>query len=360
MRDFSGNDQKLDLSILDDDDLHLLHALQIAPRASWTSLAPILNVHSTTLAARWNRLSAAGIAWVAAHPIDTPWCPVTAFIEVSCQMADQEAVIEALAKLPDVVSLDISARHRDLLLTVTAASLAHLTEATLPMITKIPGIVHVETSLSTRIHALADRWSIRSLNAEQIAKVEALNPRPRVGTAPRVRLDVLRELVKDGRRSAADIARALDISEATARRQIQAAIEYGIVRFRCELAQSVSGCPITAEWFAAVPAGDHHALAREVATLPGVRLCASTTGRSNIFITVWLKSVAEMPLIEARLSRAVPSIVFRESAIALRIVKRVGHILDPAGRSTGEAIPPSWGAPDHRLASHLIRESTGA
>ena len=37
---------------LSEEDLALIHALQIAPRVSWADAAEILGVHATTLAAR--------------------------------------------------------------------------------------------------------------------------------------------------------------------------------------------------------------------------------------------------------------------------------------------------------------------
>lgn len=345
MRSISGSDHLYEPSILDDEDVQLVHALQIAPRASWTSLAPILGVHSTTLAARWKRLSDSGIAWVAAHSVNTRLCPVTAFIEVMCELTRRDEVIRALTAIPDVVSLDISARHRDLLLVISVPTIAHLSERTLPLIAAVAGVEHIETSICTRMHVAGDSWSVQSLGPAQARLVSQLaaRTRPRAhGSAPRVSTEVLNALAIDGRLSASEIARGLELSEPTVRRQIRAAIDHGLVNLRCELAQDVSGTPITAQWFATVPASEHEALARRVAQIPGVRLCASTTGRTNILLTFWLRSISEVPRIEALLAEAVPAIVFRESAIALRIVKRVGWLLGDGGRATGEVVPPPW------------------
>ncbi|QIM15303.1 Lrp/AsnC family transcriptional regulator [Leucobacter insecticola] len=331
--------------MLDDEDLQLVHALQLAPRASWASLAPILGVHSTTLAARWSRLTSAGIAWVVAHPVGSRLSPLTAFIEVLCETTKRDEVVDALSEIPDVVSLDVSARNRDLLLTVSAASMAHFTEDILPAIAEVSGVEHLSTSFSTRMHTIADSWMIRALSPEQAKLVSQLNDRAVPGkAASRVNTDILRELSTDGRLSASEIARKLGMSEPTVRRQLRSAISQGFVSFRCELSQDVSGTPITAEWFATVPASEHLAFARHVAQIPGLRLCASTTGRTNFLLTFWLRSVSEVPHIEALLAGAIPTVEFRESAIALRIVKRLGWLLGEGGRATGRVIAPSWGA----------------
>jgi AsnC-type helix-turn-helix domain len=55
-------------TVLDDDDRRLIAALQVRPRASWTELGAVLGPSPLTLALRWARLSAAGVAWLTAAP----------------------------------------------------------------------------------------------------------------------------------------------------------------------------------------------------------------------------------------------------------------------------------------------------
>ncbi|MGA7205706.1 MAG: AsnC family protein, partial [Specibacter sp.] len=57
---------------LSEEDLALIHALQIAPRAGWVDLGAVLGVHPSNAAARWERLVASGAAWITAHLMGDP------------------------------------------------------------------------------------------------------------------------------------------------------------------------------------------------------------------------------------------------------------------------------------------------
>ncbi|CAN5344832.1 hypothetical protein BH09ACT9_BH09ACT9_40940 [soil metagenome] len=49
---------------IDEIDLRIINALQLAPRSKWLSLAEPLELDAATLARRWNRLSESSLAWV--------------------------------------------------------------------------------------------------------------------------------------------------------------------------------------------------------------------------------------------------------------------------------------------------------
>ncbi|MDH6109724.1 DNA-binding Lrp family transcriptional regulator [Kitasatospora sp. MAP12-15] len=55
-------------TILSEDDLALINALQLRPRASWTVLGAALGVDPVTVARRWNRLARRGEAWGGGAP----------------------------------------------------------------------------------------------------------------------------------------------------------------------------------------------------------------------------------------------------------------------------------------------------
>ena len=59
----SGKSATLDL-----DNMLLLDALQLAPRASWSRIGEVLGITAVTAAKRWARLREGGIAWVTAAP----------------------------------------------------------------------------------------------------------------------------------------------------------------------------------------------------------------------------------------------------------------------------------------------------
>lgn len=329
-----------------DEDLQLIHALQIAPRASWAELANILESHPTTLAGRWERLTAAGIAWVGAHTIGARTNPLLAFIEVHCELAYKDAAVETFCKFAEIVSLDLSARDRTLLLTVSTDSFESVSERLIQDISTVPGVVSLDVFFATRLHFAGDGWRLNVLDRGQLASVQKLATRVENTNepVPRIAPEVLHALARDGRRTASEIAREVGMSESTVRRQIRLGISRGVIRLRSEIAQDVTGNPLTVQWHGTLPAQLHDKAARVISTIPGLRLCVSTTGRTNFFIVMWLRSVADVLTVEQQLTAAVPELEIRESSVGLQIVKRVGWILGPGGRATGEVVAPRWGS----------------
>ncbi|RIQ20438.1 AsnC family protein [Jiangella rhizosphaerae] len=70
------------MDALDEADLALRHAVQLAPRAPWQRIGLVLGVDPVTAARRWARLSESGAAWFALHPALDGL--TFAFVEVGC------------------------------------------------------------------------------------------------------------------------------------------------------------------------------------------------------------------------------------------------------------------------------------
>ncbi|MGO4103501.1 Lrp/AsnC family transcriptional regulator [Leifsonia sp. YAF41] len=338
-----------------EEDLALIHGLQIAPRASWSDAARVLDSHPTTLAARFGRLRDAGCAWVTTHLIGTPSQRCLSFIDIECELSRRDAVIAAVCAIPEVVSVDVSARNRDLLLTVLTPSMAGLSDQIFPLLSRIDGLTRYQTSVCTALHVSGDAWRLNALDKTQIAGFRALAPlttaTPPVELSPPA-WPITEILARDGRATAADIARETGMHPATARRQLGRMLASRAVSFRTEIAQPISGLPLTCQWFAKVPAGQHELAAEAIRSLPNVRLCASTTGPTNFIIVMWLTGIAEVMPTERLIVEKIPGIELTESAIALNIVKRVGWMLRPDGTSTGTVVTPR--PPTSGLASYTI------
>ena len=148
-------------------------------------------------------------------------------------------------------------------------------------------------------------------------------------------------LAHDGRASAADVARATGRNPATTRRQLARLITSGVVVFRCEVAQVESQWPISCTFVGRVPAQEHERTAAALATFPGLRLCISTTGDSNVMFTVWVRSLERLLELEVLLGEKLPWLAIADSAVTLRTPKRMGWLLDDHGRATGEVVPSS-------------------
>lgn len=337
---------------LSEEDLALINALQIAPRLSWSDASEVLGVHATTLAARWERLRAAGASWTTAHLIGDPKQMCLAFVAVDCEMNRREQVTASLAAVPEIVTVEEAASNRDLMLTVITRSLEDFSTKVVSRLKETEGLVKYQTSLCTRLHMGADAWRLNVLTRAQQAALQAV-ARPGASdpdradasreTLPASHLDLLPYLARDGRATAADIARGLDRNPATVQRQLNRVLASGILSLRCEVAQRYSSFPVTCQWFVNVPAGQHEAAAASLRSIRNVRLSASTTGPTNFVIIMWLQSLAAVMDAELALQQKVPGIELVESVVMLTTVKRVGWMLNEDSTASGAVVVDARG-----------------
>ncbi|TLM70950.1 Lrp/AsnC family transcriptional regulator [Pseudarthrobacter sp. NamB4] len=332
---------------LSEEDLALVQVLQAYPRLGWSDAAKVLGVHATTLAARWERLRSSGAAWVTAHLAGDPRQMLLAFVAVDSEMHLRESVTAQLAAIPEIVTVEEAASNRDLMLTVITRSLEEFSSKVGSRLKGIEGLTKYQSALCTRLHTSADEWRLNILGKSQLAALRTLGQQGRPDTKqaaaggarlPENHLDLLPFLARDGRATAADIARELGRHPATVQRQLNRVLASRLLLFRCEIAQSYSSYPVTCQWFANVPAGRHEEAAAALRTISNVRLSASTTGPTNFVIIMWLQSLADVMTAELALQQKVPGIDLVESVVMLRTVKRVGWMLNDDTTASGAVV----------------------
>ncbi|MEU2872588.1 AsnC family protein [Streptomyces olivoreticuli] len=114
-----------DANLLREDDLALIHALQLRPRASWTELGRVLGADPVTVARRWSRLAGRGEAWVGVSPgprICEQVCG--AFAEIDCAAGATAAVARALTGHAHMLTVERAGGGHDILATVAVRDLA--------------------------------------------------------------------------------------------------------------------------------------------------------------------------------------------------------------------------------------------
>lgn len=337
---------------LNEEDLRLINALQISPRISWSDAAAVLGVHATTLASRWERLRSSGSAWTTAHLMGDPRNVCLALVDVDCEMRRRPDVTAALAALPDVVTVAEAAGNHDLMLTVITRDLAEFSGQLVPRLKAIPGVTKYRTVLCTRIYTSGHAWRLNVLNRTEQRALRALAGPESAGplatdtaTAPlpESHLALFPLLARDGRASAAEIARVLGRNPATVQRQLGRVLASKLLSFRCEIAQAYSGHPVTCQWAANVPPGRHEAAAAELRGVRNVRFTASTTGRTNFVVSMWLRSLADVLEMEQAIQQRIPGIELVESVVMLTTAKQVGWMLNPDSTATGTVVAPYAG-----------------
>lgn len=169
--------------------------------------------------------------------------------------------------------------------------------------------------------------------------------RPYTGRQPSHFAAILRELARDGRASAAQIAAATGLNPPTVRRQLRQVLDSGAVTIRCETSHCAAGFPAVCEWFCRLPAAEHEDAAAALQSMSSLRLCTSLTGPANSSFTMWLRSPADIMTVEQRIAARIPGLEVLEPVVITEIPKRAGRVLDVDGRSTGQVVlpGPAWG-----------------
>lgn len=334
---------------LDEGDLALVEALQVAPRAPWSALSAAVGITPATAVRRWQRLVDAGAAWVTGTPGPGVWdASCMAYIDITCAPAAKLSVAEKLAADPHALSVDLTAGGSDLFVTVATPDLHTLARYLLERLDQIPGIATSRTRIATRLYTEGSAWRLGVLSPDRLATLQ----RWRTGglgetgspVSPGDR-DLLVNLGLDGRASYAALAEAAGVSAATARRRTDRLLESGAVLLRTELATPLAGWPVSVILSGNAPAARLDEVARTLGRLRTVRLCATLAGTPSLIVVAWLRTVDEVHRFELSLARGVADLEIIDRRVVLRTVKRMGRLLAEDGRAIGMVPMDVWRDP---------------
>lgn len=331
--------------VLDETDLAIANALQIAPRASWTALGQVLGMSAVTVARRWAQISERGLAWVTATGSPELWRSLcNAFLDVDCRPADRARVALTLARDPRTKSVMELATRCDLHLNVVTRDLPELSRFVLDQVSQLPGVIRVNTQVTTRIYAAGSDWRLDALSRDQRTRLQAL-AQPGTGTSPgrlsATERRLLLALAPDGRAPVTDLAARTSASHSATRRRLARLERSGAVSFRCEISQHLTGWPVTVLLWGRADLRERRRICDRLARLPEVRLLVATTGETNIVLSAWLHSIDSMLELEESVAE-IPGFEVVNHAVVLRTVKRQGWILDELGRCRESAPIDPW------------------
>jgi DNA-binding Lrp family transcriptional regulator len=339
---------------VDELDLALINALQIAPRASWQAVGGALGIDPVTAARRWSRLSEAGLAWVtcvAGPQAHGEFC--MAYIEVACAPGRVPEVANVLAGHEEVRYLHRLAAQYELLVVIAVASPGDVADYLSGRLGRTDGVAGYRAQLRTIGYREPSAWRLHHLTPAQRTMLEAAARPAARPDRHHLRTDetdrrLFALLHQDGRVTVSKAAAAAAVSEPAARRRIARLLANQLIRPRCELAQAISGTPVTALLWLRVPPSALDAAARRLATRREVRLCCAVAGARNLLIMLWLPSVGDLPRVEAEIGAQIPVAEVVDRAVCLHTLRQMGRLLDTGGRSVGSVEGASVGWPAGR------------
>ncbi|WP_222131341.1 Lrp/AsnC family transcriptional regulator [Pseudonocardia sp. C8] len=313
-----------------DDDLRLVHALQIRPRASWSALARAIGSDPVTLARRWERLRARGDAWIAVYRATGMHA---ALLEVDCAPADAMRIAEQIAADPEVLTIDLTAGNRDLLVTLLCEGPDRIAGYVLDRVPALPRVRALRTQIITSAVSDARSWRVRALEPAEVA---ALEREPTSSRTVKVSRDLVATLqavlMREPRISVAALAEEIGVPRTRAAAVLSSALATGRIVLRTEIARPLSEWPVYAWFFLRVGAREREAVVTRLATLQEARLVASTVGGYDIALAAWLRTLDDVPKLESYLTELLPQVTVADRSLVLRTPLHLRRLLDPHGR----------------------------
>ncbi|CAN5200107.1 AsnC family transcriptional regulator [soil metagenome] len=337
--------------MLTHDDMALVDALQIAPRAPWATLGSVLGISAVTAAKRWNALVDEGSAWVTAAPgMAHQNSQVVAYVEITCHPEHRLAVANAIAQHTAALTVELTMGSADLLVTVAASDLQTLSHYLLYHLDQVDHLLSTRTRIATRLYGEGSMWRLRVLDAESVSQLERVRELQMSAEAEREPMPVLSEAAKvmlthlseDGRMSLADLAGLADISVSTARRHMSRLLQSGMIILRTDVNAKAVDWPVQVYLWAEVPVDKLSETATNLSHFRSTRLTATVASGTNLVLCCWLRSIEEIHRLEQTIAVRLPHVRVIDRLVVLRQIKRMGRMLDENGNAVGTVPINLW------------------
>lgn len=324
-------------------DLRLIDALQLAPRASWATIAGVLETSPVTIARRWAGLTEQGIAWVTAAPgMARHIAQCVAYVEITCRPEHRLVVATAIAQHHQAVTVELTTGSADVLITVAAADLKTLSHYLLQHLAQVPNLVSSRARIATRLYGEGSAWRLHVLEETVVRELEQVRRQPMTedvaappDALPTAVKTMLTQLALDGRSSFVELARLADISVTTARRHVSRLLHAGVIILRTDVNAFAVNWPVQVYLWADAPVDKLDQTARALSRFPQARLTATVAAGPRLALCSWLRTVEELHRLELAIAAKLPQVTVMDRLIVLRQIKRMGRLLDENGNAIG-------------------------
>ncbi|MFI6779411.1 Lrp/AsnC family transcriptional regulator [Nocardia sp. NPDC050412] len=308
----------------------LIHALQLDGRASFRTIAEVLDVSENTVARRYRQLRNTHGLRVIGLVNGQRLGYVQWTIRLRCTPEAAGSVAKALAARDDTSFVYLLSAGTEVSCTVQTRSSEEQEALLLHKLPRTSRIVAMSAHLLLRGFVLPDGWrGLAALTPDQVDHLRSAPIDPEDGP---LHLDegdksLLRALNHDGRTSYSDLATATQWAEAKVRRRMAALRRNGILQFQLDIPSAALGFRTEARlWIAAQPAatvsvGEALARHREVS------FAAVTTGATNLVAAVNCRDPRDLGRYLTERIAEVSGIATLETAPIIRTLKRAGSLL---------------------------------
>lgn len=305
-------------------DRSIVAGLAVSGRATWSQLGRAVGVGETTVARRAQRLFDEGLVTIVGLP-DPLACgygqPV--LVHLRCAPGAVRTVAAELARRADARLVVVIAGPSDIIVELISTNRDHLASVLIDEIQTMPGVVETSTETVLKTFKLTFDWA-RDLLGDGVTALEPTANEP--GKAA-TRLDdtdlaLVAELTADGRRSYAELAAVLGISESRAARRVSRLVDAGCLSFAAVVDPALLGYTVEAFFRLQVDISRLEAIAATLCERTGVRYVSATTGASDLVCEVVLPDTDALYRFVTDTLSSVPGLKSVETSLELQTLKR--------------------------------------
>jgi|GEM_PF-296511 len=318
-----------DVPPLDEVDLDIIDALQIAPRVPLAALAECLSIPTSTVHRRLQRLVDERLLRVVgrhAWSLLTRSNPYELWIKV--EPGRSRDVADALLPIPEVQLVFETTGEADVHAAVVPFHDSNVYELICERIPRIDGVVSVDSRLIIDSVRIAQQWRSHRLApgiAAALEKHHLVVDQPLPGSLAalsEIEFEAMRALGANGRVTAAELSREFGVASSTANRAIQKILRSGAVLPRVEVEPALLGFPLQVLVSVDAEPGQFSHITQTLTAHPKIRMASVVTGPTPISVHGAFRSTDDFSAFVNGDLAQLQGVHGIRSAVVLRVARR--------------------------------------
>jgi DNA-binding Lrp family transcriptional regulator len=313
---------------LDETDRRIAAVLMASPRASWRTVADVLDLSERTIVRRSAPLLQDGTLRPTAvrNPALFPRI-VPMVLRIRCRPSRINAIAAGLARRPDTVWVDILGGGNEISSVLFLDGPAARNSLLLRDLPATADVLSWDAYDLMKVFPASFTWSGGLLTTQQFDALSLLARDPT--EPPEIQpLDeaLIDQLVINARTGYSELATLLGTSASTVSRRLDLLLAAHMVRLACEVDLSLLGIASEALLWIATGPGSLETIGQTLSRHPQVRLTAATTGAANLLVAVAAEDLSGLYTFLTQTVGALDDVRGLELTPILNSVKRTGRV----------------------------------
>ncbi|RNG26941.1 Lrp/AsnC family transcriptional regulator [Streptomyces botrytidirepellens] len=324
---------------LQPDDVRLIRALQVAPRASFASIAAALGLTEGAVSRRYRRLRADGVIRVTGVVDPGALGESKWLVRLRCHPGSVTAIADALAKRDDVSWVALTAAGSEITCAVRSRTREQREDLLGQRLPRTAAVLDINASAMLRqfVGGRGHYWA--ALRGALTPQQESLlgNDGPPFTESPVITRDPVRLtpgdekmldlLAADGRASLVDLAAAADLTPGRVSRRLHALLLRRVFHIDVEIVAAALGFHARANLWLLVHPSAVKSVGRTLAQEPEIAFAAAVSGTHNIHAVAHCRDLDELFEFTTDRIGALPGLQSMEVSPLLQQIKQVGTLL---------------------------------